>query len=418
MAAWGRWTLVLLLAVAAAACTGPTSSSEAAPTLVLKHSKLFGDPTAFEQLLAKFESEHRGVHVRAETLPATSDEQHLFYATNLAGGAADFDVFALDVIWVAEFARAGWLRDLSHLLPDEEHGEFFAGPLEAVTWNGRVYALPWFVDAGVLYYRKDLLARYGLSAPDTWDELAEAALIVTAGESGMYGFVWQGKQYEGLVCNALEYLWSNGGDVLDDGRLVLDSETNRAALAYMRDLVTSGVTPAFVTTLTEEPAREIFGRGAAVFMRNWPYAYRLFEEPGSAVRGKVGVLALPRFAGQQSASTLGGWQLGVNRYSKHPLAAERLARYLTAPAAQKALALAYGYAPPRRSLYADADLLAAQPFLVDLRAIYEQARPRPVTPHYVRISQVLQSEISGVISGLETPQQALGDAAREIEALL
>lgn len=418
MAAWGRWTLVLLLAVAAAACTDPTSPSEASPTLVLKHSKLFGDPTAFEQLLAKFESEHRGVHVRAETLPATSDEQHLFYATNLAGGAADFDVFALDVIWVAEFARAGWLRDLSHLLPDEERGEFFAGPLEAVTWNGRVYALPWFVDAGVLYYRKDLLARYGLSAPDTWNELAEAARIVTAGESGMYGFVWQGKQYEGLVCNALEYLWSNGGDVLDDGRLVLDSETNRAALAYMRDLVTSGVTPAFVTTLTEEPAREIFGRGAAVFMRNWPYAYRLFEEPDSAVRGKVGVRALPRFAGQQSASTLGGWQLGVNRYSKHPLAAERLARYLTAPAAQKALALAYGYAPPRRSLYADADLLAAQPFLVDLRAIYEQARPRPVTPHYVRISQVLQSEISGVISGLETPQQALGDAAREIEALL
>jgi len=418
-AAWECRTLALALALAAAACTEPPpSSSAASTTLVLKHSKLFGDPTAFEQLLAKFESEHPGVRVRAETLPATSDEQHLFYATNLAAGAADFDVFALDVIWVAEFARAGWLRDLSHLLPQQERSAFFAGPIEAVTWDGRVYALPWFVDAGVLYYRKDLLARYRLSPPDTWSELAEAARAVTAGERGMRGFVWQGKQYEGLVCNALEYLWSNGGGVLDGGRLVLDSESNRAALAYMRDLVTSGITPAFVTTLTEEPAREIFGRGAAVFMRNWPYAYRLFEEPGSAVRGKVGVRALPHFAGGQSAATLGGWQLGVNRYSRYPLAAERLAQYLTSPAAQKALALAYGYAPPRRSLYADPELLAAQPFLVELRAIYEQARPRPVTPYYVRISQVLQSAISGVLAGLETPQHALGDAQREIEVLL
>ncbi len=357
------------------------------------------------------------MHVRAETLPAASDEQHQFYAINLAAGSADFDVFALDVIWVAEFARAGWLRDLSHLLPASQHDEFFRGPIEAVTWDSRIYALPWFMDAGVLYYRKDLLARYKLAPPKTWDQLADASRHI-AGRERVYGFVWQGKQYEGLVCNTLEYMWSNGGHVLRDGRVVLDSPNNRKALAFQRDLIASGVTPEFVSTLTEEPAREIFGRGKAVFLRNWPYAWQLFEQPGSAVRGKVGVSALPHFTGGESAATLGGWQLGVNRHTKHPQAAEQLVRFLASRAAQRQLALAYGYNPPRRALYQDDELLAAQPFLGELRAVYEHARPRPVTPRYVRLSQVLQSEFSAALAGLKSPTQALADAQRQIEATL
>jgi len=410
---------VLLLAALFGACkpSGEESSSHP-PVVVFKHSKLFGDPRPLAQLLAEFERANPGVRVRAETLPAASDAQHQYYATNLAAGAADFDVFALDVIWVAEFARAGWLRDLSHLLPAAEREAFFRGPIEAVTWEGRAFALPWFMDAGVLYYRKDLLDKNHLAPPRTWDELLHAARTVTRTESGVHGFIWQGKQYEGLVCNALEYLWSHGGEVLRNGQVVLDSAANRAALTFMRELLTSGVTPEFVTTLTEEPAREIFGRGAALFLRNWPYAWRLFEQPGSAVRGKVGVSALPHFIGGKSAATLGGWQLGVNRHSRNPQAAERLAQYLTSPAAQKVLALAYGYNPPRRALYEDPELLAAQPFFAELRAVYEHARPRPVTPQYVRLSQVLQAEFSGALAGLKSPSQALIDAQRQAEAIL
>jgi multiple sugar transport system substrate-binding protein len=414
-----RILLLVIGLLLVGACTEQSGSGESGiTTVVLKHSKLFGDPRGFEQSLASFERANPGVLVRAETLPAASDEQHQFYAINLAARSADFDVLALDVIWVAEFARAGWLRDISHLLPEAQRNEFFQGPIEAVTWQGRIYALPWFMDAGVLYYRKDLLAKHRLVPPKTWDELANAARTIRERERGMHGFVWQGKQYEGLVCNALEYLWSNGGEVLHAGRVVLDSPSNRAALAFMRELITSGVTPEFVSTLTEEPAREVFGRGTAAFLRNWPYAWHLFEQQGSAVRGKVGVSALPHFAGQQSAATLGGWQLGVNRYTKHPQAAERLAQYLVSPAAQKALALAYGYNPPRRGLYKDKELLAAQPFLGELRAVYESARPRPVTPHYVRMSQVLQTELSGALAGLKTPERALADAQRDIEAIL
>jgi len=399
------------------ACT--EKSANGGVTLVFKHSKLFGDPAPFERLLARFERENPGVKVKDEILPSSSDEQHQFYAINLQARSSDFDVFALDVIWVAEFAQAGWLRDITPLLPMSQRKDFFPGPIAAVTHEGRIYALPWFIDAGLLYYRMDLLAKYKLTPPHTWDELVHDASTVMAREPGLYGFVWQGKQYEGLVCNALEYLWSNGGGVMQNGRVVLDSAANRQSLGFMRDLIVRyRVTPPFVTTLTEEPSREIFGQGKAVFLRNWPYAWRLFEAPGSAVRGKVGISVLPHFAGGASAATLGGWQLGINRYSHHAAQAEQLVQFLGSASAQKAMALAYGFSPPRRSLYHDPELKAAAPFLISLETVFEKARPRPVTPFYVPMSQELQSEFSAAISGIKTPPAALAAAQQRVQALV
>ncbi len=399
------------------ACTD--KSADSGVTLVFKHSKLFGDPGAFERLLARFERENPGVKIKDETLPSSSDEQHQFYAINLQARSSDFDVLALDVIWVAEFARAGWLRDITALLPAAARKDYFPGPIAAVTYQGRIYAMPWFIDAGLLYYRKDLLAKHNLAPPRTWDALVDDARRVMAQEPGLYGFVWQGKQYEGLVCNALEYLWSNGGGVMQNDRVVLDSQANRQALGFMRDLIARyRVSPAFVTTLTEEPSREIFGQGKAVFLRNWPYAWRRFEAPGSAVRGKVGAMVLPHFAGGVSAATLGGWQLGINRYTRHAAQAEQLVRFLSSASAQKAVALAYGFSPPRRSLYRDPELKTAAPFLVSLEPVFETARPRPVSPFYVPMSQVLQTEFSAVVSGIKPPAEALAAAQQQVQALV
>jgi len=370
---------------------------------VFRHPKLFGDPRPLEALLARFERD-TGIRVHRETLPSGSDEQHLFYAINLQAGSTEFDVFALDVVWVAEFARAGWLRDLSHLGSAEQRRDLFPGALQSVTWRGRLYALPWFIDAGLLYYRKDLLEQHGLDPPRTWSALVHAAQVITATQPHMYGFVWQGKQYEGLVCDALEFVWSFGGEIPATDA---SADASARGLAFMRDLVNDGITPDIVTTLTEEPSRVIFGRGRAVFLRNWPYAWKLFQREGSVVRDKVGVSALPHAPEHPSASTLGGWQLGVNQYSRNPGAAERLAAYLTAPDAQRALALAYGYSPPRRSLYDDPELAAAQPFLASLREIFETARPRPVSPYYVALSQDMQAQFSAVLTGLRPPGAAL-----------
>lgn len=413
--------LVLAAALLLAGCSGePSASAPGEPvTLVFKHGKLFGDPQAFAALIRRFEERHPGIHVRTEALPAGSDEQHQFYVINLRAGSADFDVLALDVIWVAGFARAGWLADLTHLLPPAEQKEFFQGPVAAVRYQDRVYAIPWFIDAGVLYYRKDLLAEHGFEPPTTWDELVRSARTVTRHEPDLHGFVWQGRQYEGLVCNALEYLWSAGGDVVRDGRVVLASAENRRALEFMQALVhRHGVSPELVATATEEPSRHIFGSGRAVFLRNWPYAWTLFTQPGSPVEGKVGMTALPHFPGQSSAATLGGWQLGVNRRSRHPDEAAEFVRFMTSAEAQTVLARDYGLNPARRSLYTDPELIAAQPHLKQLRVIFERARPRPVIPQYIRLSHVLQSEFSAVVAGIKTPEAALAAAQRQAEAIL
>ena len=414
--------LLLALALVAASCSKeePKTSGAGQPTtIVFKHSKLFGDPQGFDALIKHFEELHPGIRVRTEALPASSDEQHQFYVINLRAASADFDVMALDVVWVAEFARAGWLSDLTEIFSPADRKTFFSGPIAAVLYQGRAYAVPWFIDAGLLYYRKDLLAKYNFETPETWEALSKIAAAVRQREPGMYGFVWQGRQYEGLVCNALEYLWSAGGDVLRDGRVVLNSPENRRALTFMRALVhDGGVSPELVATATEEPSRRIFGSGKAVFLRNWPYAWTLFQESDSPVKGKVGITVLPHFSGHDSAATLGGWQLGVNHYSRHPREAAEFVEFMTSAEAQKALALAYGLNPSRRALYDDPDLRANQPHMAQLRAIFDHARPRPVTPYYVRVSQVLQSEFSAVVAGLKSPADALQSAQQQVEAIL
>jgi multiple sugar transport system substrate-binding protein len=414
-----RSVFLLLLILSVTGCTSERERESAGIVLVFKHGKIAGDPQPFRRLLDRFERENPEIRVKDETLPASTDEQHQYYVINLEGKSRDFDVLSMDVIWVPEFARAGWLMDVSRLLGPGEESAFFPGPMLAVTMNNRVYAIPWYIDAGVLYYRKDLLKKYGRPVPETWSELVETAQEITGKEKGLYGFLWQGKQYEGLVCNALEFIWSNGGEILDNVRPVIDSPRNADALRFMRDLIVKyGVTPPLVTTAIEEPTRHLFGSGKALFMRNWPYAWNIFEKEGSAIKGKVGVAPLPSFPGNHAASTLGGWQLGVNYFTRHPEAAERLVRFLTSPAAQKTLAFTIGYKPTRKALYMDPDLMRQQPFMVSLYGIFLQARPRPVTPYYMMMTQVLQPEFSAALAGIKSPEAALASAQKQVRHIL
>lgn len=402
-----------LAATALAAGCGRPAPRGGGTTLVFKHGKLFGDPAALRALIDGFERAHPGVTVREETLPSSSDDQYQFYAINLQAGSSAFDVLAVDIIWVAGFARAGWLAPLS--LEAEEASAFFPGPMEAVTWEGRLHALPWFIDAGLLYYRTDLVE----APPSTWLELVASAKAAMARAPGVHGFVWQGKQYEGLVCNALEYLHSNGGTVLQGSRVSIHSSQNQEALGLMADLVHRyRVTPRSVATATEEPSRHLFGQGRAAFLRNWPYAWRAFQDPASRVHGKVAVAQLPAFPHGRPSPTLGGWQLAVNAASRHPELAADLVRYLTGPQAQKQLAVAYGFQPARVALYRDPELLAAQPFLGTLARVFASARPRPVTPQYVRVSQVLQADFSAAVAGLRPAAAALAHAQRRLEEIL
>ncbi len=351
--------------------------------LVFKHPRLLSREEPLRALLDRFRSAHPHVQVQEDVLPSSSDQQHLFYVTNLEAGASDFDVFALDVIWAPEFRRAGWLYDLTPYLGPKGLAGFFTGPVQTVTHEGRIYAVPWFLDAGVLYYRRDLLDKYGLAPPLTLTELTQTAQLILAKEHNprLTGFVWQGKQYEGLVCVAPEVIRAYGGDVLDaQGNLLL-------------------------------------AQPAAV-MRNWPYAWALLDAERSPLRGRVGVTALPGSATHPGVPTLGGWHLGINRFSLHPALAWELVSFLTSEEAQRTLAVEGGLKPTRVAVYSDPRAQQDDPSLALFFPLLQAARPRPVTPFYLMFSQILQGEFSAAVTGIKPVEVALHDAEQQIRRIL
>jgi multiple sugar transport system substrate-binding protein len=416
-----RIALLLGWVIAAIGC-GDRSIGPGPDTLVFKHAKILGPSDPMPRLLREFEGHHPGVRVRSESIPWNSDEQHQFYVVNLEGRSPGFDVLMLDVIWVPEFARAGWLLDLTPFVAPAELNAHFPAAVEAGKADGRVWALPWMMNVGLLYYRKDLLDKYGLRPPETYDELVAQVGRVKAGEGDgrLDGFLWQGKQYEGMVVNVLEGLWGNGTRVLGpSGAVFPEAERAEEVLAFLRMLIESGVSPAWVTAADEELTRRPFQDGHAVFLRNWPYAMDLFEQPGSAVRGKVGITALPRHAhGTRGVGSSGGAHVGVYRHTRHPEAAVALARFLASEAAERAMVAGGAVSPSRMALYRDADVARDHPGLPIILPLAREARPRPVTPYYLMLSTVLQPEFSAVLVGVKTPRQAVRAARHQMDHML
>jgi multiple sugar transport system substrate-binding protein len=414
--------MIVAVLVSLAGC-GERGRSNAPVTLVFKHARMFGDDPV-PRLVAAFEARHPGVRVRTEALGASSDEQHQFFVINLEGArgrGAGFDVMMLDVIWVPEFARAGWLLDLTDSLAPDELAAHFPAAAEAARWSGRVWALPWNFNVGLLYYRADLLARQGLPPPRTDAELARAVRAIQAAERDpkLDGYVWQGKQYEGLVCNGVESLWASGTTLLGDkGEVLPDSSRAEKALGRLRTWIDAGLSPSWVSAADEELTRRAFGDGRAIFLRNWFYAMDLFEAPGSAVRGKVGVAPLPRVTeGVAAPGATGGSLLGVSRGSRHPEAAIAFARFLAGEDAQRVLA-GGSVLPTRVALYSDPGLVAQRPHMPAFRDLAMSARPRPVTPAYLMLSTSLQPELSAAVVGVKSPARAVADARHQLEHAL
>ena len=413
--------LLLVLSLASAGCRDRPAAG-APVTLVFKHAKILGPADPIPTLLRRFEALHPDVRVVSEALTWSSDEQHQFYVINLEGGSPPFDVMMLDVIWVPEFARAGWILDLTPFVSAAERDAHFPSAIEPALENGRLWALPWFMNVGLLYYRSDLLARYGFAPPRTFDVLVEQVRHIRARERDprLDGYLWQGKQYEGGMVNVLEALWANGARLLDEsGRAFPDRERARESLAFLRGLIESGISPAWVTAADEELTRRPFGDGRAIFLRSWPYALDLFELPDSRVRGKVGVTALPRLAhGPVGAASTGGAHLAVSARTRHPALAVELVRFLTSETAQRVMTEGAALRPSRPALYHDPALVARDPSLPALLELTARGHPRPITPYYLMLSTTLQPEFSAVLVGRKSPERAIADGAVQIDHLL
>jgi trehalose/maltose transport system substrate-binding protein len=355
-----------------------------------------------------------GNTVNVIQVPNEPGDRLALYQQQLAAGSSDVDVFMIDVVWPGVIGTH--LLDLTPLVPANEISAYFPAMVQNNMFNGKLVGIPWFTDAGVLYSRSDLLAKYGFkSPPKTWDELAAMAKKIQDGERAAHplfqGFVFQGKNYEGLTCVALEWLNSfGGGTILDaSGKITVNNPQTVAMLKTVQGWVGT-IAPEAVTTYAEEEARNVWQAGNAAFMRNWPYAYALGQADGSVIKGKITVSALPAGASGHGASTLGGWQLAVNAKSKHAKEAVELIRYLAGPEEEKRRAIQGSFSPTIASLYKDKEILAAVPFFGSLYDVFMNAVARPSTvtkTKYNQASSAFANAIYSVLTKKQTPDEAV-----------
>ncbi len=366
-----------------------------------------------------------GNSVKLVATPPDANERLALYQQLLAAGSADIDVFQIDVIWPGTLANH--FIDLKPYIPPEELKDHFEVLTTNNTVEGKLVAVPFFVDAGLLYYRQDLLDKYGKKPPKDWAELTQTAKAIVDGERAsngkLQGFVWQGRAYEGLTCNSIEWVASFGGGTIveTDGKISINNPQAAAALTLARSWIGT-VSPEGVLNYAEEDSRGVFQSGNAVFMRNWPYAWSLANASDSPVKGKVGIALLPQGTGEDArhVAALGGQQLAVSKYSAHPKEAADLVRYLTSAEEQKRRAMKGSFNPTRKSLYDDQELLKALPFLKDFEAVLESAVARPSTvtgDKYSRVASEYIRAVHNTLTGQGSAEENLAALEKQLERI-
>jgi multiple sugar transport system substrate-binding protein len=377
-------------------------------------------PDIMRELFAQYTAAHPGVKVSLEIGGATSDLHQKYLNMVLTAGDNSLDVFLIDVIRPAQFAAAGWAEPLnSYLGTDFEPvmSRYLPAYRAASTVNRQVVALPALADALFLYYRKDLLAKYGIEPPTTWAELAAAARTIQQGERNpeLQGLSFQAKSIEGTVCTFLLPYWSQGGELLGDGRMLLDRPKAEAGLRMWQDMVRQGVAKANVAEVGTDDTRKEFQAGKVVFAVNWGYAWNHFASgAGSVVKGRVGVVKLPAMPNGKSVSCMGGWSWAVSAFSRHKTEAVALVRWLSSPEVSRQLAIKASFHPVFASVYKDREVLAAVPWFADALSVVESARPRPVTPMYRAVSDALRINTNTVMAGVKTPTDALAEIEQRL----
>ncbi|MEU4045173.1 ABC transporter substrate-binding protein [Streptomyces antibioticus] len=375
-----------------------------------------GDLTGYlGPLLEGWNRAHPDERVTLVELPDSADETHAQMITDLRADGGRFDLLNIDVSWTSEFAAAGWIRPLPR---DRFPLETFLPPVVGTaTYDGRLYAVPYVTNAGLLLYRKDVLAREGVPPPRTWAELERLAKTV-APKYGLDGYAGQFLPYEGLTVNAAEAVYSAGGTILgDEGeRVTVNSTAAREGIDFLARGVREGWIPRRALTFKEEESKQAFQDGRLLFLRNWPYAYAVASAPGSPVAGKIGAVPLPGPDGP-GTSVLGGSNLAVSTHARHPDSAARLIAYLTSEPVQRQVLTRGALPPVRAALYEDPALVRAFPYLPTLRASVLAAAPRPKSPCYDQVSLVVQAVVRDAMAGHGTSAAAVRRLARELDIL-
>ena len=395
-----------------------------------------------EDAIARYEAENphtiggQEYNVNVELIqgPESASDRFGLYLQFFQAQSGEADLYEIDVIWPGDLAEH--LVDLSQFEGVQELVDTqFQAIVENNTVDGKLVGIPWFTDAGLLYYRTDLLEQYseeltaaGVAADPaeyTWTDLEQAAQIIQEGEQGagnanFTGFTWQGNSYEGLTCDALEWVASEGGGTIvsPEGEITVFNEDAVAAVERAAGWIGT-ISPSGVTEFQEEDARRIWSAGNAAFMRNWPYAYSLSQAEDSPIAGNVGISALPAGEGGERAACLGGWQLGVSEYSENPAVAADFAVFLASYDEQLARATDLSMLPTIEAIYADETLLNSDvAWFGDLLPVFQNATPRPSTataPNYNEVSRAFFTAVHDVLTGQADAEDSLAELELNLE---
>ncbi|MCJ0929877.1 ABC transporter substrate-binding protein [Virgibacillus halodenitrificans] len=397
---------------------GTSESSKDEPVTIV-YARGVDTTPATDAVIKAFEEKYPNIKVEQREMPADTGQSHDQYVTALSSQSTEIDVFNADVIWPAEFAQANYVLELDRFI--EKDGinmeDYFPGTVAAANFNGKQWAMPQFTDAGVFYYRTDIVEE----PPKTWDELIKMARELK-GEAGTeHGYLMQAAQYEGLITNAIEFIASYGGEVVDENNnVVVDSPETIKALEKMKEIVTSDFVPENILNFMETETENAWIEGNAVFARNWPYMMSSSnDEERSEIVDNVEMARLP--AGDEgTAAALGGWMTMINRYTEHPEESWEFLKFISGPEGQKISAVEGSRAPTLKALYDDPEVqdvssLFANP---EFREVLESAVPRPVSPIYPEVSDIMQIEISKVLTGDQTSGEAAKNMQSKIEAAM
>ena len=365
------------------------------------------DATA--ELVKQFNVEHRGrINLKVIRGPLETESISDLAISSLLLGTPPFDALLVDVTWLPKYVAAGWLEPLDRWFDPADEAQLVQGAKLGNRIDGTLYRWPFGADVGLLYWRTDLMQE----PPRTPEELVSTLTDLQSSEPDLNGFVWQGRQYEGLSCAFLEMLRAFGGQWLDpgNGEPQLNSPEALRAAAWMKDLLRRDVSPQAVTNYAESDVLQVFKAGDAALMRNWPYAWAELQAPGSAVQGRVGVTTMVAEPGLIPAATLGSWGLSILRGTQHPEATAEAIRYITSTEAQRDRFLGQGYTPTATSLFQDPELLAVAPVLPELAGALDHAVARPSTPLYAQMSDLLQRQLSGILTGTVPVKDGMAQA--------
>jgi len=407
-----RWPLLLLVLMTSVLLGLWSLAANAVERVNVLMPAPFADATA--ELVAAFNRDHPGIELSVSRGPLETEAMSDLAISSLLLGSSPYDLLLMDVTWTPKYAAAGWLEPLEPWLGDDALADLAPGAELGNAFAGHLWRFPLVADMGLLFWRTDLME----APPRTPAELETISRRLQAEGKVPWGYVWEGKQYEGLSCVMVEMLRSFGGRWLDQNQPELSSPAAIEATAWLNHLVEAGITPPTVTNMAEPEALQAFQAGDAAFMRNWPYAWAELNRAESPLRGKVGITTMVSQPGEAHAATQGSWGLALLASSRHQQAAIEALRFLTSEEAQKQLNLRWGYTPTRLSVFEDPELLAANPVLAELEQALSAAVLRPLTPIYAQLSDLLYREMNAVITGEVQPAPAMQQLQSNSERLL